>query len=230
MSIVTKAVEQVNKKYFEDALTVLKSLEPSPDLYIRKMQILSNIGDIDALNNYYNSILHSAKIDFSYYELVGEYDKALEIFLDRIYDDKIVQEGQLITYSYLLLQLSQFEEVEKLLRKYYETPTTSSPAIIINYLFAKKNIKSSFDYKEKIKNKLLEARYMVLKNLEYVAAYAVLEDNANMFKYLKKLIEEEPEEKYNVKKWPIMASYLSNPTFISIIKAKPRASSINLKF
>lgn len=222
--------ELKRNEYFEDALTILKSLEPSPDLYIRKMQILSNIGDIDALNNYYNSILHSAKIDFSYYELVGEYDKALEIFLDRIYDDKIVQESQLITYSYLLLQLSQFEEVEKLLRKYYETPTTSSPAIIINYLFAKKNIKSHFDYKEKIKNKLLEARYMVLKNLEYVAAYAVLEDNANMFKYLKKLIEEDPEEKYNVKKWPIMASYLSNPTFISIIKAKPRASSINLKF
>lgn len=217
-----------DNEYFDDALSTLDLLADTPDLYIRKMQILSYFDKTNKLEEYYNSIPHTPRIDFEYYELTHNYEKALEIYLNHIYDEQMIQETQLMTYSYLLLQLKRYEEVEKLLKKYYDSPMTSSPPIIVNYLFAKKKIKVEYDITTKLDSKLLNAHYISLSTLEYVAVYALKGDRSNLLKYLKLLIKEFPEEKYNIVNWPIMEKYKDDNAIKSIIA--PNHKHINIDF
>ena len=217
-----------NNEYFEDALSTLQLLPSSPDVHIRKMQILSYMGKTTELDELYKSIPHTPQVDYEYYELSHNYEKALEIYLEKIYDDKIIHESKLVSYSYLLLQLHRYEDVESLLKKYYDSPMACSPAIVINYLYAKKKIKNGYDYKSKLKSKLLDSQYISKSNLEYVAIYALMGDKPNLLKYLKMLIKESPSDKYNVINWPLLEEYRGDEQIKSVLK--PELCKCQIKF
>lgn len=217
-----------NNEYFEDALSTLQLLPSSSDLHIRKMQILSYMGKFTELDEFYKSIPHTPQVDYEYYELCHNYEKALEIYLEKIYDDKIIHESKLVSYSYLLLQLHRYEDVESLLKKYYDSPRDCSPAIVINYLYAKKKIKNGYDYKSKLESKLLNAQYISMSTLEYVALYALMGDKAKLLKYLKLLIKESPSDKYNVINWPLFEEYRDDEQIKSVLK--PELHKCQIKF
>lgn len=204
-----------NYEFFCDALKLFDKLDETRELIDLKLNTMFILQKEEEAETYFNSVYKTPQMECDYLQLKGDYVTALEIYKNEIFDSNNVSEAQLMTYSYLLLQNTQYNQVEQLLKPYYDNPLTASASIILNYLFARQQNKKNVD--DKVKEKILNNKYKEFDNLEKAAAYALLHQKSEMIKSLKGAIKERPIEKYNVINWPIMAQYKEDPEFLKIV-------------
>lgn len=207
-------------EYFDDALKLFNKLDRSSRLSSMKMDVLFNLNRTEEAESYYHSLPHDVEVEFEYLQIKENYKDALALFEKEIYCSDYEMTAQLIEYSYLLLHVGDYKRVENLLKKYYEHPQTASAPIIINYLYARQKLgytKAS----DKVKEKIIENKFCDYDPLEKAAAYAVMGNEPEMLRQLKKAIEKSPLEKYNVRRWPIMKSYLNDEQFKKLIMSTP---------
>ena len=196
-------------EYFEEALRLIDGLPPIPDVAVMKMQMLHYMGKDEEMEMFYNSIRKTPEIEYEFYELKGEYKEAMRCAKVISANSFITQESDLITQSFLLLEMEHYDEVVELLNPYLGD--THSAPILLNALFAKKQRGDDFEkIKQQIEEKVLHRQYIECSDMEKVAAYAIMGKKNEVITHLKKVINKEPIEKYNIVRWPIMRIYIED--------------------
>lgn len=215
------AQEYKDYEYFEDALSLLNDLQNIPDIILMKMQVMYYMGKKEEFELFYNEIPHTQELCYAYHDLKGENQEALQYVLGMKENSEFVQETDLVTQSFLLLQMEKYNEVIDLLKPYLNE--TKCVPIILNECYAEKCVGNEKNkIKQFIDTKILKNEYLSLSVMEKVAAYAVLENKQEMLSCLAKLIRQRPIEKYNVSRWPIMQAYIQDPEVQRILTPSPK--------
>ena len=174
-------------------------------------------GQIDELDTFYNSLqIQAPSIQMCYLEEKKNFSEICALYSKRVNSKDALSEEDVITYSYALLQEKRYKDCMVFLKQYYDNPAQKNAAIIINYLFAKKKDNTQYDAAKKVKELILEQKYLVYSDVEKVGAYALANMKAEMYSSLKKVLGKNPSFKYSVKEWPVMENYRNDKTFISL--------------
>jgi len=207
----------VENEYCKEALDIINNQEQTSALIKMKMRILSMQGQIDELDTFYNSLqIQAPSIQMCYLEEKKNFSEICALYSKRVNSKDALSEEDVITYSYALLQEKRYKDCMVFLKQYYDNPAQKNAAIIINYLFAKKKDNTQYDAAKKVKELILEQKYLVYSDVEKVGAYALANMKAEMYSSLKKVLGKNPSFKYSVKEWPVMENYRNDKTFISL--------------
>lgn len=207
----------VENEYCTEALEIINNLEQTSALIKMKMRILSMQGQIDELDYYYSSLqIQTPSIQMCYLEEKKDFSEICAIYSKRVNSKDALSEEDVITYSYALLQEKRYKDCMTFLKQYYDNPAQKNAVIIINYLFAKKKDNTQYDAAKKVKELILEQKYLVYSDVEKVGAYALANMKAEMYSSLRKALGKNPSFKYSVKEWPVMENYRNDKTFISL--------------
>lgn len=211
-----KANVLMENEYFEDALAIFDELTPDEVIIRRKLTILTYLGKNEDAESLFETTEYKEVIKPHYYSLKKEYEK------ERVYYENLLKEkerlsvSEAILYAYVMLQCGDYDGVMKLLKPYYDNPQLAEGAVIVNYLYARKMNKE--DITNKMKNKIIDNKYIEYSDFEKLGAYCVVQDKDNAYKYLQKVIKKEPIQKYTIKDWPIMAQYKDDVKFKNLFK------------
>lgn len=214
-----KGMLLIQYEYLQDALEIFESLEETERVIIQKMKCFTYLGKNDNLDSLFNKVNKTPAIIKAYYELSNRYEELKEYIKT---NEPITAENSLeevLEYVFSLLKVGDFDEVEKILKPYYDSPQYSNGPIIINYLFARQKLGKNVD--SQITNKIIESKYIQYEDFEKVGAYGVLGDRHEMYKHLSRLLKQEPILKYSIDTWPIMDKYRTEEKYISLMKRNP---------
>ena len=207
----------VENEYCKEAIDIINSQEQTSSLVKMKMKILSMQGQIDELDSFFGSLqTKTPAIHMCYLEEKKDFSEICAVYSKRVNDKDALSEEDIITFSYALLQEERYKDCMAFLKQYYDNPAQKNAVIIINYLFAKKKDSPQFDAAKKVKELILEHKYIVYSDVEKVGAYALANMKAEMYSSLRKVLGKNPSFKYSVKEWPVLESYRNDKTFISL--------------
>ena len=207
----------IENEYFKEALDIINNQEQTAALIKMKMQILSMQGQMDELDSYYGSLQTiTPAIKMCYLEARKNYSEICRFYSEKETNKEAFSENEVTTYSYALLQENRYQECMTFLKQYYDNPAQKNAVIIINYLFAKKQENPKYDAAKKVKEQILEHKYIVFNDIEKVGAYALADMKAEMYSCLRAELKKNPSFKYSVKDWPVLEKYKNDKTFISL--------------
>lgn len=212
-------------EYLQDAIDIFDTLEETERVIIQKMKCLAYLGQNENLDSLFNKVNKTPAIKKAYYELSNRYEEWNEYIKTQAPITIESSIGDVLEYVFTLLKIGDFDEVEKILKPYYDSPQYSNGVIIINYLFARQKIGKNVD--SQIKNKIIESKYIQYDDIEKIGAYGVLGDRHEMYKYLCRLLKQEPILKYSIDTWPIMDKYRTEEKYIDLMKRTPQRMSEN---
>lgn len=115
-----------------------------------------------------------------------------------------------------LIRMGKFDEAYSFTKKYYDQPYMQREGVVcINYFLALEKYKKPNDFENKIKKKMIDS-HIPYTSAEMAAAYALLNDKAKCFFYLRKVVEKQELMKFDVKEWPVFSKYYKDRDFIKI--------------
>lgn len=213
-----------NYEYLEDAFNIYASLPPSIEIDKDIMTILCHLGRTDDLTSYYERNNQDGSLDDHYLSLTGQYEKLNEYYISKIESGSALTKEEAMDYSFVLLKLNKYHEVVKLLKPYYDKPQLSAGAIIVNYLYASKNLdsKKNDKYNNKIKTKILDDKFHNYTELERLGALCVIGGINDIISSLSKINKNDPFDKYSIKSWPVMKPYLENDRIAKVLMPTPK--------
>lgn len=204
-------------EYLTDALSLYDELKISEEVRIKKMEILWMLGKTDEMDSFYNSIKKSMEVKVSYLSCKNDWEALNSLFKEWLNTNEFVSEEHIIAYSYSLLQVNDYEGVERLLRPYYDNPMCSNGVIVVNFLFARKMMGKNVD--QKIKEKVIDNKYIESSEFEMAGAYGILKDRDKTLDYIKKILKKQPSAKYNIREWPILDFLKTDAKFQELMKS-----------
>ena len=204
-------------EYLTDALSLYDELKISEEVRIKKMEILWMLGKTDEMDSFYNSIKKSMEVKVSYLSCKNDWEALNSLFKEWLNTNEFVSEEHIIAYSYSLLQVKDYEGVERLLRPYYDNPICSNGVIVVNFLFARKMMGKNVD--QKIKEKVIDNKYIESSEFEMAGAYGILKDRDKTLDYIKKILKKQPSAKYNIREWPILDFLKTDAKFQELMKS-----------
>ena len=196
-------------EYFTDALSLYDELKASEGVKIKKMEILWMLGKIDEMDAFYDSLKKSKEVDAAYLSYKGDWNALNKLYKEWSKSDEFVSGEHIASYSYSLLQVKDYDGVERLLRPYYDNPKCTNGVIVVNFLYARKMNGKSVE--QKIKEKVIDNKFIDSTDYEMVGAYGVLREKNNTLDYVKKILKKQPAAKYSIREWPIL-DFLKNDT------------------
>ena len=199
-------------EYLTDALSLYDELKISEEVRIKKMEILWMLGKTDEMDSFYNSIKKSMEVKGK-----NDWEALNSLFKEWLNTNEFVSEEHIIAYSYSLLQVKDYEGVERLLRPYYDNPMCSNGVIVVNFLFARKMMGKNVD--QKIKEKVIDNKYIESSEFEMAGAYGILKDRDKTLDYIKKILKKQPSAKYNIREWPILDFLKTDAKFQELMKS-----------
>lgn len=211
-----KASVLMENEYFEDALLLYNELPDDLETTQNKCDILANLGRYDELDKLYEASEYKDDLKLDYLLLRGLYDEELAMYEKMQKEKGTLSTEEAIGYAYTLLLCKDYESVKKLLEPYYYSPYPVPGAVIVNYLYAQKQL--GVDVDKQIKAKMLGDEDNDYSDLEKFGAYCVLKDNNKAYTLLKKIINEEPIQKYSINNWPIMASFRNDNKIMKLLE------------
>lgn len=204
-------------EYLTDALSLYDELKISEEVRIKKMEILWMLGKTDEMDSFYNSIKKSMEVKVSYLSCKNDWEALNSLFKEWLNTNEFVSEEHIIAYSYSLLQVKDYEGVERLLRPFYDNPMCSNGVIVVNFLFARKMMGKNVD--QKIKEKVIDNKYIESSEFEMAGAYGILKDRDKTLDYIKKILKKQPSAKYNIREWPILDFLKTDAKFQELMKS-----------
>lgn len=204
-------------EYLTDALSLYDELKISEEVRIKKMEILWMLGKTDEMDAFYNSIKKSMEVKVSYLSCKNDWEALNSLFKEWLNTNESVSEEYIIAYSYSLLQVKDYEGVERLLRPYYDNPMCSNGVIVVNFLFARKMMGKNVD--QKLKEKVIDNKYIESSEFEMAGAYGILRERDKTLDYIKKILKKQPSAKYNIREWPILDFLKTNAKFQELVKS-----------
>ena len=204
-------------EYLTDALSLYDELKISEEVRIKKMEVLWMLGKTDEMDSFYNSIKKSMEVKVSYLSCKNDWEALNSLFKEWLNTNEFVSEEHIIAYSYSLLQVKDYEGVERLLRPYYDNPMCSNGVIVVNFLFARKMMGKNVD--QKIKEKVIDNKYIESSEFEMAGAYGILKDRDKTLDYIKKILKKQPSAKYNIREWPILDFLKTDAKFQELMKS-----------
>ena len=214
-----KAEFLMSFEYFEDALNLLNQIPTLPKCIKNKMTILSILRKMDELESFYQSLPYKVDFELHYCELKDEYDKVASIYETMEKKNGHLSKSEASSYSYALLKTKKYDKVISVLKPYYDKPQYLDGTIIVNYLLAKKKL--NHDVSVKIKEKLLDNKYMNFSEEEKFGATCILEDKNNAYILLCQILKKEPAAKYYIQKWPVLMNLVNDKKITDILKPNP---------
>lgn len=211
-------------KYFEDTLGKYKEAKKiiKKNLYRSRrwkgllLRYYCNIRDKEnaekILNKYFKNDL---KKQLTFYSSFNEDERVISIV------NQYAQNHELdLTFisakSCSLIRLEKYEEAYNFTKKYYDQPYMQREGVIcINYFLAWEKYKHPNDLDDKIRKKMIDG-YMHYTSAEMAAAYALLNDKAKCFSYLRKVIGKHELMMFDIKEWPVFAKYYDDNDFIKM--------------
>jgi len=222
--VMVMAQEYKDNEYFDETLKLIGDLPEIPEIIQIKLQINHFIGNDDEVDKIFNRVHQTHEICSIYYELKKDYRLALQHIEEANRYMAIPQASDLITRSYLLLQLEQYDDVINLIAP-YKNDSYSVP-MLLNEIFAQKcKGKELSKIKPQIE-KILNNPYLSCSTLEKVAAYAIIENKHEMLSYLKKILQQRPFEKYSIIRWPIMKHFIEDPEVRQLLTSTPKTLDV----
>lgn len=214
-------VETIAKfEYFEDAISLLKTL-PKNRASIRKlMSILRCLDKDEEIKSLYESLSESERIELQkyYYEYSQQFDKLNEYYDHKVKAKQYLDTSEIIIYAYSLLKEQEYDKVITLLEPYCGKRPCSNAAIIVNYYYASSQSGMEEDkVKKKLKQKVLDDKFGSISDFERLGASCVIGDEAEIIKYLKNVLIQCPDNKYIIKDWPIIQPYITNETISKLL-------------
>ena len=216
-----KGMLLIQYEYLQDAIDIFETLEETERVILQKMKCFAYLGQNDNLESLFNKVNKTPEIKKTYYELSNQYEELNDYIKT---NEPITAESSIedvLEYVFGLLKVGKFDEVEKILKPYYDSPQYSNGVIIINYLFARQKLGRNVD--NQLKNKIIESKYIQYEDLEKIGAYGVLGNRQEMYKHLNRLLKQEPIFKYIIDTWPIMDKYRNEEKYISLMKRNPQS-------
>lgn len=216
-----KAGILVEQECFSEALEIINNQELTNSHIKLKMNILSFQGEMDELDSFFNSLQSvTPYIKMYYLEERKKYSDICTSYMEKINKKEAFSKEDVITYSYALLQERRYKDCMSFLKPFYDNPEQKNAVIIINYLFAKKKEHPQYDAAKKVKEQILEHKYIVYSDVEKVGAYALAGMKPEMYGCLRKELAKNPSFKYSVKDWPVLENYKNDKTFLSLTAPK----------
>ena len=71
---------------------------------------------------------------------------------------------------------------------------------------------------QKIKEKVIDAKYISPSDFEMAGAYGILKDRNKTLDYIKKILKKHPSAKYNIREWPILEFLKNDQKFEDLVK------------
>jgi len=204
-------------EYLTDALSLYDELKISEEVRIKKMEIFWMLGKTDEMDAFYNSIKKSMEVKVSYLSCKNDWEALNSLFEEWLNTNEFVSEEYIIAYSYSLLQVKDYEGVERLLRPYYDNPMCSNGVIVVNFLFARKMLGKNVD--QKLKEKVIDNKYIESSEFEMAGAYGILKERDKTLDYIKKILKKQPSAKYNIREWPILDFLKTDTKFQELMKS-----------
>ena len=214
----SKYILLIENEYLTDALSLYDEMNPTESIKMKKLNVLSMLGKRDEMEAFYKTLKKSKPIQAAYLSNIQDWSSLNNLYKEWSNDDSFVTEDNIIAYSYSLLQAKDYDGVEHLLRPYYDNPKLASGIIIVNFLFARKMNGKNVD--QKIKEKIIDARYISVSDYELAGAYGVLRDRNKTLDYIKKIIKKYPSSKYSIREWPILDFLKNDQKFLELMKPK----------
>ena len=212
----TKANVLMENEYLEDALAIFNELTEDEVIIKKKLTILTFLGKHEDAESLFESIEYKEALIPYYYSLKKEYEKEKVYYENLLKEKERLSVTEAVLYAYVMLQLGEYDGVIKLLKPYYDNPLLAECAIIVNYLFARKM--KIEEIVSKIKNKILDNKYIEYSDQEKLGAYCVIQDKEKAYSYLVNVIGKEPIQKYSIKEWPVMAQFKDDLRFKNLLK------------
>ena len=206
----------IENEYLTDALSLYNELKPTESLIIKKLNILWMLGKRDEMDTFYKSLKKSKAIQAAYLSNIHDWTSLNDLYREWSNEEDFATEDNLIAYSYSLLQAKDYNGVEHLLKPYYDDPKQAIGTVIVNYLFARRMNERNVD--QKIKDKIIDAKYISPSDYEMAGAYGVLKDRNKTLDYIKKILKKHPSAKYSIREWPILDFLKNDQKFEDLVK------------
>ena len=206
----------MHHEHLTEALSLFDELKPSEILRINKMEILCMLGRIEEMEAYYASIKKSKEVQAAYLSCKKDWKGLNELYKEWSKSDDFATDNHIMAYSYSLLQVKDYDGVERLLKPYYDNPLLTNGVIIVNFLFARKMNGKNVD--QRIREKIIDNKFIEPSEFELAGAYAVLKDRTKTLDNIKKILKKQPSAKYNIKEWPILYFLQNDNKFIELLK------------
>ncbi len=218
-------------EYYEDALILLDTLPEYSKTVREKISILDRLGKTEEIKTIYENYEDKSRINLEYLASIKDYKGIIEYYRLKREVNGYLSSMDLTSYAYALLQNEKYKEVMTLLKEYYDNPQVVNGIIVINYLYAayKSNCLDLNSTKRKIKEKVLDKPNISNEDMIKLGAYCVIGDTKNVVNYLSKALKDNPDEKYNIKEWPIIQPYLSDPQIIQLLTPTPQKLQTSYK-
>ena len=205
-------------EYLTEALALYDELKITESIQLKKLDILGMMGNEEELDTFYSSLKKNRNIQAAYLCNKKDWQSLNELYEEWSKEDDFATETNIIAYSYSLLQAHNYEGVERLLKPYYDNPTQTNGTIVVNFLFARKM--NGKNVESKIREKVIESRYIQNSDYEMVGAYGVLKDRQKTLEYIRKILKKCPVAKYNIRDWPILTFLKEDQKFIELMTPK----------
>ena len=189
----------------ETAKTYEKDFEPSAKYKELKFNLLFRFEYLTDALSLYDELKISEEVRIKKMEVLWMLGKTDE--MDSFYN----------SIKKRLLQVKDYEGVERLLRPYYDNPMCSNGVIVVNFLFARKMMGKNVD--QKIKEKVIDNKYIESSEFEMAGAYGILKDRDKTLDYIKKILKKQPSAKYNIREWPILDFLKTDAKFQELMKS-----------
>lgn len=206
----------MHHEHLTEALSLFDELKPSEDLRIDKIEILCMLDRTEEMDAYYASIKKSKEVQAAYLCCKKDWQELNDLYKEWSKSDDFFTGEHIIQYSYSLLQAKDYEGVERLLKPYYDNPMLTNGVIIVNFLFARKMNGKNVD--QRIREKVIENKYIEPSEFELAGAYGVLKDRTKTLDNIKKILKKQPSAKYNIREWPILSFMQNDNKFIELLK------------
>jgi len=211
-----KAKILMENEYLEDALLLFNELPDNRENTHNKFAILAHLGRYDELDKLYEASEYKDDLKLDYLWLKGFHDDERTLYEKMQIERGILSTEDAVDYAYILLLCEDYESVQKLLKPYYDNPNPTEGAVIVNYLYALKQLGANID--KQLKAKMLDNKKIEYSDIEKFGAYCVLGDNNKAYALLQKIINKEPIQKYSIVNWPIMASFRNDNKIMKLLE------------
>lgn len=214
--VKAKYLENVLDKYKEAKELIKNNIQKSRRWKILMLHYYCDVRDKDnakrILDKYFEKDL---KCQLSYHSTFNDDEEVVRI-VDLYAQNHSLDVQQISSKSCSLIRMGQYEKAYFFMKQYYEQAYMQREGVIcINYYLALEKYKKPNDFEAKIKNKMIDG-HMNYTPAEMAAAYALLNDKAKCFSYLKKVVEKHELMKFDIKEWPVFVKYHNDPNFKEI--------------
>ncbi len=208
----------MGQEYFEDALEIFRTLPNSYKANEQIMSILAYQNNNDELTRFYEGILNKDEYLEHYYSLINDHKKLVDLYQEKLVKTSLTK-SEIVAYAFSLLKTEDYDSVISLLKPYFDNPQLTDGAIIVNYQYArlKRERNTADKIKTKVKEKILDNKFIDYSNVEKFGAACVIGNKNDIISYLSKIIKANPLDKYIVRDWPILEPYLNDTKIINLL-------------